>query len=176
MIEADAASLPAIAEAMGEHGDLVGKRLARGCRCFGAWLGDDLAGYGWLSTGPEWIGELELELTPEGGDGYIWNCLTVPAHRRHGVFRSMLAGITAQAREDGLRRLWIGSVAIPAERAVSPSGFKPALVFDSVAIAGMLVMRVGPATGANPALVSDAIGVLAVRPGISVRRSRPRRH
>jgi len=175
-VEADAASLPVIAEAMGEHGDLVGKRLARGCRCFGAWLGPELAGYGWLSTGPEWIGELQLEIAPGPGDGYIWNCATVPSHRRRGVFRSMLAGITAQTREDGLRRLWIGSVAIPAEKAVGPSGFKPALVFDSAALAGLRGMRIAPAPGADPALVADALQALSVRPGFRLRRSRPRRH
>ncbi len=176
MVEADATSIPVIAGAMGEHGDLARRRLARGCRCFGAWLGGDLAGYGWLSTGPEWIGELELEIKPAPRDGYIWNCATVPAHRRRGVFRGMLAGVTARAREDGLRRLWIGSVAIPAERAVGPSGFKPALVFTSTASAGLRVMRIAPAPGADSTLVADALQVLSVQPGVRMRRSRPRRH
>ncbi len=175
-MEADSASLPVIAEAMGADGELVRKRLARGCRCFGAWIGDDLAGYGWLSTGPEWIGELELEIAPDPGDGYVWNCATVPAHRRRGVFRSMLAGITSQAREDGLRRLWIGSVAIPAERAVGPSGFTPALVFSTTATAGLRLMRIAPAPGADAALAADALRVLAARPGLSLRRMRPHRH
>jgi GNAT superfamily N-acetyltransferase len=175
-MEADSASLPVIAEAMGADGDLVRTRLARGCRCFGAWIGDDLAGYGWLSTGPEWIGELELEIAPDPGDGYLWNCATVPAHRRRGVFRSMLAGITAQAREDGLRRMWIGSVAIPAEKAVGPSGFTPALVFSTTALAGLRLTRIASAPGADPALAADALRVLSVRPGMSLRRPRPRRH
>ena len=72
---------------MGADGDLVESRLARGCRCFGAWLDDGLAGYGWLSTKPEWIGELELEIAPGDGEGYIWNCFTLEQQRRRGVLR-----------------------------------------------------------------------------------------
>jgi GNAT superfamily N-acetyltransferase len=174
--EADSASLPVIAGAMGSDDDLARKRLARGCRCFGAWIGHDLAGYGWLSTGPEWIGELELEIAPDPGDGYVWNCATVPAYRRRGVFRSMLAGMIAQAREDGLRRIWIGSVAIPAEKAVGPSGFAPALVFSTTAIAGLRLMRIASAPTADAALAADALRVLSAKPGMSLRRPQPRRH
>lgn len=161
---------------MGRDGALVNKRLARGCRCFAVWMGDDVAGYGWLSTGPEWIGELELEITPRGGEGYIWNCVTAHAYRRRGVFRSLLLSITATAREERMRRMWIGSVAIPAEKAVSPSGFRPALVFNSVALAGLRVMRIAAAPGADPTLASDAFRAVGSRPGARVWRSRPRRH
>jgi GNAT superfamily N-acetyltransferase len=161
---------------MGRDGDLVTRRLARGCRCFVVGTDDQLAGYGWVSVGPEWIGELELEITPGAHEGYIWNCVTIPAHRRRGVFRSLLLAITGQGRAEGLKRMWIGSVAIPAEKAVGPSGFKAALVFTSAELAGWRFMRIAPSPGADPALVSDALRVLSVRPGIVLRRSHPRRH
>jgi GNAT superfamily N-acetyltransferase len=161
---------------MGAEGDLVAARMARGCRCFGAWLGDDLAGYGWLSTKPEWIGELELLITPGEGDGYIWNCLTLEPFRRRGVLRALLAGIREQAHDEGFSRLWIGSVAIPAERAFGPSGFTPALAFASELIAGYRWIQVAPAAGADPALVAAAHKVMAVPPGRFLRFSRPRRH
>lgn len=163
---------------MGTEGDLVATRLARGCRCFGAWLGDELAGYGWLSTKPEWIGELELEITPRVGEAYIWNCVTLSHHRRRGVLRALLAGVRARAYEEGLSRLWIGSVAIPAERAFGPSGFKPALVFSSISLAGLHWMRLSRVSGADPLLVIDAMYVLGlpILLGKSLRRSRPRRH
>src|SRR4029077_20283925 len=57
--EVTAATSAQLAEAMGAEGDLVAARLSRGCRCFGAWAGDELLGYAWLSTGPEWIGEVD---------------------------------------------------------------------------------------------------------------------
>jgi GNAT superfamily N-acetyltransferase len=166
---------------MGPDADLVSLRLARGCRCFGAWLGDELAGYGWLSSGPEWIGEVELQISPGSGEAYIWNCVTLPAHRRKGVFRTLLISISAQARGVGLARLWVGSVAIPAETAIGPSGFQPALRLDSTVIRGMRWLKVMSAEGANPFLVEAARQVLSVgrRPirfGTSLRLSRPKRH
>jgi GNAT superfamily N-acetyltransferase len=166
---------------MGPDGNLVSVRLARGCRCFAAWLGDELVGYGWLSRGAEWIGEVELQISPGRGEAYIWNCVTLPAHRRKGVFRTLLTSISARASNEGLARLWVGSVAIPAERAMRPSGFQPALRLDSTVIRGMRWLKVIGAEGADPSLVEAARQVLSVgrrplRVGTSLRLSRPRRH
>jgi GNAT superfamily N-acetyltransferase len=159
---------------MGAEGDLAATRLARGCRCFAVWLDESLGGYGWLSTGPEWIGELQLEIKPRDREGYIWNCVTLREHRRRGVFRSLVTGISLVARRLGAARIWIGSVAIPAERALGPIGFEPALRFRSAAFAGLHMMRVTQA--ANGRLATDAGSVLGVRPGFVVRGSHPRRH
>jgi GNAT superfamily N-acetyltransferase len=161
---------------MGAEGDLVAQRMARGCRCFGAWLGDELAGYGWLSTKPEWIGELELTITPRAGEGYIWNCFTIEQLRRRGVLRALLAAIRQSAHHEGMSRLWIGSVAIPAERAFGPSGFTPALLFASELIAGYRWLQVAQAIGADPALAEAAHQVLGVPSGRFLRWSRQRRH
>jgi GNAT superfamily N-acetyltransferase len=161
---------------MGDEGDLVAVRLARGCRCFGAWLDGDLAGYGWLSTKTEWIGELELEIRPDVGEGYIWNCFTLADKRRRGVLRALLAGVRARAHGEGLTRLWIGSVAIPAERAFGPLGFTPALNFASEVITGYRWLHVQPAPGADPALVAAAHRVVGAPAGRFLRLSHPRRH
>jgi GNAT superfamily N-acetyltransferase len=161
---------------MGDEGDLVAARLARGCRCFGAWLEGELAGYGWLSTKTEWIGELELEITPRAGEGYIWNCFTLANQRRRGVLRALLAGIRARAHDEGFTRLWIGSVAIPAETAFGPSGFTPTLVFSSEVITGYRWLQVRPVAGADPALVEAAHHAVGAPAGRFLRQSRPRRH
>jgi GNAT superfamily N-acetyltransferase len=150
---------------MGSERDLVRPRFARGVQCFGVRIGAGLAGYGWLSAGPEWIGEIQLEIRPRPGEAYVWNCVTLTEHRRKGIFRSLLLGISQHARRRGLRRLWIGSVAIPAEKGLEPVGFHPVLRFASTRIAGLHVMRV---TGSSD--------VVAVRPGIYVRLSEARRH
>ena len=161
---------------MDAEGDLVATRLARGCRCFGAWIGDDLAGYGWLSTTPEWIGELELTITPHAGEAYIWNCFTLEPFRRRGVLRALLAGIRERAHDEGLSRLWIGSVAIPAERAFGPSGFIPALHFASELIVGYRWLQVQSAAGADPALAEAAHQRVGVPSGRFLRLSHQRRH
>jgi GNAT superfamily N-acetyltransferase len=165
-----------IARAMGVEGDLVAARFARGCRCFAVWIDGAVGGYGWLSLHPEWIGELQLDINPRSNEGYIWNCVTLHEHRRKGIFSSLLIGVSSVARQEGLRRLWIGSVAIPAEKAVGPSGFEPALTFDSFRLAGIHCMRVQAAPAASPALVNDACEVLSTRPGWHVRRSQHRVH
>ena len=166
---------------MGPDGDLVASRLARGCRCFVVRLDESIAGYGWLSTGPEWIGELQLEITAAPGEAYVWNCVTLPERRRQGVFRSVLAGIQATARREGLTRLWIGSVAIPAEKALAPAGFDAALRFSVGHLAGLHWMKAEPAPGADPSLVAAARTVLRDRDSpfastLLLRRLEKRRH
>lgn len=166
---------------MDEDGDLVDDRLARGCRCFAALSGGALAGYGWLSTGPEWIGEIQLEINPGPGEGYVWNCFTMPEHRRQGVFRSVVTGIVAVAAQEGLARLWIGSVAIPAQEAIGPAGFQPTLHLHSTIKAGMCWLKLIVPDAADAELVEAARQVLGVggrplRIATTLRRSRPRRH
>jgi len=159
---------------MGTDGDLVAARFARGSRCFAVWIDGGVGGYGWLSTTPEWIGELQLEIRPRPGEGYIWNCATVDEHRRKGIFRSLLVGISQIARNEGLKRLWIGSVAIPAEKVVEPSGFRPALRFTSLTLGGLHLMRVTPAT--DTALAREAITRVGMNAGVRLRLSHFRRH
>ncbi len=156
---------------MGPDGELVAKRLARGSRCFVVWIGDSVGGYGWLSVTPEWMGEIQLQITPPAGEGYLWNCVTVPEHRRKGVFRSLLTGVSNAAFAEGLKRLWIGSVAIPAEKAIGPAGFHPALHFTSMTAAGLNLLRVSRAE-----LADDASAVLSISPGVHLRRARTIRH
>ena len=158
---------------MGDEADLVADRFARGSRCFASWVEGSIGGYGWLSVGPEWIGELQLEIQPRPGEGYLWNCATIPEHQRKGIFRSLLIGITGIARQEGLKRLWIGSVAIPAEKAVGPSGFRPALRFTTMTFAGLHGMRV---TAFGGRLSQDAFAVLATSSGWHLRRSLRRQH
>jgi GNAT superfamily N-acetyltransferase len=161
---------------MGVEGDLVAARMARGCRPFAAWVEGGIAGYGWLSSGREWIGELQLEIAPRAGEGYIWNCVTLPKHRRRGIFHSLLIGIPAVLRRERLSRLWIGSVAIPAENAVGSAGFAPALQFTAVMHADLIWLSVKRPADGDPSLSTDACEVLRVRPGSFLRTSHPRRH
>jgi GNAT superfamily N-acetyltransferase len=159
---------------MGSDRDLVAERLGRGARCFVVWMEGAVGGYGWLSVHPEWIGEIQLEITPGPGQGYIWNCVTVAEHRRKGIFRSLLIGICEAARREGLKRVWVGSVAIPAERAVGPSGFKPALHFTFLKLPGLHLMWV--TRSLDVGLAAEACSVLSTTSGLHVRPSASRRH
>lgn len=161
--------------------DLVRSRMARGCRCFVARLGDDIVAFGWLASNVEWIGELELEIRPGRAEAYVWNCATDPRHLRQGFFRAMVNGIGAHARREGLKRLWIGTLDIPAAKAVVDAGFVPALRFTSVWMYGMRWLRVRRAETVDPELLDAAREVLAIagrpiRLGASMKRADRRSH
>lgn len=155
---------------------LVPGRLGRGSRCFGAWAGHELVGYGWLSTRSEWIGELELEIGLPPGEAYIWNCVTLARHRRKGIFRSVVTAIVAQAHKEGLARLWIAGLAGVGGQTVQQAGFQPVLRFDSTKRMGFRWLRVRPAEGVDASLLAAARKALAITGAISVRRSVIRRH
>ena len=160
-----------IAAAMGAEGDLVPARLARGCRCLAVWApSGEIAGYGWLSSGPEWIGELGLEIRPAPREAYVWNCVTLPAHRRRGLFRTLLQAVVEGARREGLRRLWIGTVDGVGESAVARAGFTRVLSIDAFELArlGWLYLRAVP--DADTGVVASALAALGgdtapLRPG-----------
>jgi hypothetical protein len=155
---------------------LVPGRLARGSRCFGAWVGHELVGYGWLSSNSEWIGEMELEIGLAPGEAYIWNCVTLARHRRKGVFRSVVTSIVGQGHKEGLARLWIASIVGIGGKTIQQAGFQPVLRFDSSKMLGMHWLRVRAAPGVDPALLASARQAVAIKRGLSVRRSVTRRH
>jgi GNAT superfamily N-acetyltransferase len=166
----------AVTAAMGVEGDLAPLRLARGCRCFGAWTGDRLVAYGWLSAGPEWIGELGVEIRPAEGEAYVWNCVTVPEHRRQGIFRSLVQCLLAGAAGEGLTRLWIGSVEDFADKAIRDAGFQPVLTFESRSLGGWRRLRVRVAAEARDDDVAAALDAVRLRVGTRFGRVKSRRH
>ena len=148
--------MPALVTAMGEDGDRVASRFARGCRCFAVWDGGLLVSYGWLSVKPEWVGELCLQFAPGEREAYVWNCATIPSHRRRGMYRALVEGIVRRAREEGVARLWIGSIEDPAEKADADAGFVPVLHFTVTAAGPLRWLRVWPAPGAGVQLAEGA--------------------
>ncbi|MDQ6876218.1 MAG: GNAT family N-acetyltransferase [Candidatus Dormibacteraeota bacterium] len=164
------------AQAMGDEAELVPNRVARGSRCFGAWLGDELVGYGWLSAKPEWIGEIEREIAPAPGEAYIWNCVTFAPRRRKGVFRTLVASLVAYAKSEGLTRLWIATVSSLADSAISQANFVPVMRFDAASWFGLRWLKTVQVQGVDPGLSTAAQTAMAIEPGSSIRRSRPRRH
>jgi GNAT superfamily N-acetyltransferase len=161
---------------MESESGLVPGRLARGSRCFGAWVGHELVGYGWVSTKSEWIGEVELEIGLPAGEAYIWNCVTLARHRRKGVFRSVVNAVVGEAQKEGLARLWIASIVGVGGKTIQQAGFQPALRFDARKMLGMHWLRVRPAEGVDPDLLASARKAVSVKGPLLVRRSITRRH
>ena len=155
---------------------LVPGRLAKGSRCFGAWIGHELVGYGWLSTKPEWIGEVQLEIAPAPREAYVWNCVTLAPHRRKGVFRSVVTSVVAKAAGEGVARLWIASGGDIGETTVRNAGFVPVVHFDTASRFGLRWLRVATVDGVDPGLAAAAREAVSMKPGSSLRISRHRRH
>ena len=165
--------------AMGAEGGLVRPRLERGCRSFIGLLGEQVAAYGWVSSGAEWIGELGLEIRPPAGEAYVWNCVTLPAHRLRGCFRALLLHVVGVARDEGVPRLWIGSIDGGAEPALVGAGFQPVLRFRVASLLGLRWLSVRAAGGAGPATEAEALRPLGTARGplrSGVRGTRRRRH
>ena len=161
---------------MESESGLVPARLARGSRCFGAWVGHELVGYGWLSTKSEWIGEVQLEIRLPAGEAYIWNCVTLARHRRKGVFGSVVTAIVRQGHKEGLARLWIASLDGMGGKTIQQAGFQPVLRFNSGMRLGLHWLIVSPAQGVDPGLLASARKAVAVKQPLTVRRSVTRRH
>jgi GNAT superfamily N-acetyltransferase len=166
--EAGPGTVAEVVAVMGAEGDLVLARLARGCRCLAVRAGGEVAGYGWLSTGPEWIGELGLEIRPAPGEIYVWNCVTLPAHRRRGLFRALLETAVESAGREGLDRLWIGTVDGIGESAVAHARFAPVLGVEVLELAGLGWLSLRPTPGA------DGDAVAAARASLGGERKRAR--
>jgi hypothetical protein len=160
--ELDAASAEDLAAAMGEEGDLVPLRLARGCRCFVLRRDGEVASYGWLSSGPEWIGELSLEIGPGVGEAYVWNCVTLSGQRLRGFFRALLLFVVARGRQDGCHRVWIGSLEDGPASAIAGAGFAPVLTVDVVDGPALRELSVEAAPNADPELLKSARRALAL--------------
>lgn len=128
--EAPPEAAAAIAEAMalGEPSE-VGRRFAAGSRCFVAHVAGEIVAYGWVSRGMERIGELERSLRMRPDEAYIWDCATIPQFRRQGLYTALLGYIAAMLRDEGMRRLWIGTSLQnrPSLRGMANAGFQPVL-------------------------------------------------
>ena len=87
----------------------VQRRLANGRRCYVAHVLGALAAYGWVSFDEEHVGENGLQVRLLPGEAYIWDCATLPAYRRQGLYAALLVYMAQALQADGLRAAWIGS-------------------------------------------------------------------
>lgn len=139
--------------------------MARGCRRFEAWVGPNLGASCWVSTGSEWIGEVERELRLPTGDCDAWNCVTLPLFRRRGLFRAPVAAVVTTAGREGFARAWIGCVdeASWTGPALRDAGFKQAARVELLQLAGIGLLHPEPAIDADPGAVAAARAGLKTR-------------
>jgi ribosomal protein S18 acetylase RimI-like enzyme len=141
----------------------VEERFHRGSRCFAAWINSDLAAYGWVTPGTECIGELEREIRLGPQEAYIWDCVTLPAYRRRGLYTALLRLIVAGLAHENFRRLWIGSSMSnrPSIRGFAAAGFRPVLRVVYVRVGGFSCLYTRRFRKAPSHLADVARGVLS---------------
>ena len=125
-----------LAEAMGlAEAAPVLERFDGGARCYAGFVRDALANYGWVSFGEEWISELATHIRLGPDEAYIWDCATLPAFRGQGLYPALLGHISRELRDEGLRRVWIGTDygSLDSQKGIVRAGFQPIADFYSVA-------------------------------------------
>lgn len=138
--------------------EAIARRFELGRQCFTARVEGVIAAYGWLTHGPEYVGEFERLLQVRPGEAYIWDCATLPAFRRQRLFSALLAEITARSRRAGLRTLWIIGVTAAEEinQAVVEAGFQPALRLTYLRLGQLPLLMLNPAPGASVQQIASA--------------------
>lgn len=147
-----------VARAMGRDDvQALRRRLDGDRRCFAAWVGEEIASYCWLSLAEEEVGEMERTIRLPAGEGYIWNCATLPRFRRQRLYTALLNFMIRLLAAEEFRRIWVGANREndPSLRAFDTAGFRPAAAMTYVRLFPLSVLYVGAGSGA-PAYLVDA--------------------
>jgi len=84
----------------------MSRRFAEGHRAYVAWRHGEPAAWGWVATRSAEIGELGSAFAVPRGERYLWNFVTLAAHRGLGIYPRLLEAIVrAESRE--AERFWI---------------------------------------------------------------------
>lgn len=131
-IEAVSPTRPGVSEAnsplrpLGDiPADEVGRRLADGHTLFTARIHGDLAAYGWSASERAHIGGLDLYLTIPPTERYLWDFVTLPAHRGRGIYPLLLQEILRR-QADVADGFWIGHEPsnVASRRGILKAGFR----------------------------------------------------
>jgi hypothetical protein len=138
--------------------DALTRRIESGRECYAVWVGGCVASYGWLTRGPEWVGEFERELCVQPGEAYLWDCATLPEYRQHRLFSGLLTHVIDHLRWQGLERLWIIGLVSPAPLldGVTAAGFDPLLRFDYLRLHHARILATRPLPAASPERIAAA--------------------
>jgi GNAT superfamily N-acetyltransferase len=85
----------------------IADRFIDGHRPYVAWHDGEPAAFGWVATRSASIGELGATFTIPEGERYLWNFVTLPAHRGLGIYPRLLQAIVDAESRDA-ERFWIG--------------------------------------------------------------------
>jgi len=130
-------------------------RLATGRMAYVAERNGEVVSYGWVSTGPEAIGEVGSQIAPARGEAYVWDCATLPAYRGRGYYPALLRRIAADLFARGIHRVWICASVTnrPSLRGFARAGFRPVGTLQRARGLGRRRTILTPTSGASRATV-----------------------
>jgi CelD/BcsL family acetyltransferase involved in cellulose biosynthesis len=102
-------------------------RLARGDKCYGAWLGNDLVHTSWVqSIGDHSIDSAGITVSIRPREFWIYNCRTADGHRGKGIYAQTLTRIAADHFAGDATRGWIYNAESNAasQRGIARVGFE----------------------------------------------------
>jgi len=95
-----------MAALQGRAPEEMARRFAVGHRAYVAWRDGAPAAWGWVATRSAEIGELASSFEIPATERYLWNFVTLAAHRGLGIYPRLLEAIVrAESRE--AERFWI---------------------------------------------------------------------
>ena len=161
--EIEQTDLDQLAAAMGlPTAELIQKRLQGNRRCFILKAGGQIASYGWVSHGPEYVGELERQFNLDDDEAYIWDCATVPAWRGQRCYSNLLSRLIYPLHEEGVPRIWIGASRQnrPSVRGFINAGFEPVLDLIYRRIYRLTFLWIDLAQPVSPSLAAAGYRIL----------------
>lgn len=141
---------------------VVEQRLASGRRCFTLKADGRIITYGWVTHGPESVGELERQFHLYPDEAYVWDCATVPTWRKRGGYSTLLRCIIEQLQEERVPRIWIGASRLnqPSVRGIANAGFTHVIDVTYRRFYRLTLLRLHHSPSAPPSLTSAAYRIL----------------
>lgn len=100
-------------------------RIEQGNRLYVGCVGGEVVGWGWSASVTASIGELGIHLDLPPGNRYLWDFVTLPDWRGHGIYPRLLQSILIHERD--AERFWVGHDYdnAPSGRGILRAGFQP---------------------------------------------------
>ena len=142
--------------------EAIWQRLQGKRRCFILKVNDQLATYGWVTCGVEFVGELERNFHLHDNEAYVWDCGTVPAWRGQRCYSALLSQIIYRLHREGVPRIWIGASRHndPSIQGIANAGFQRVIDLTYRRFYYLTLLWFQEAPTAPPPLVSASYRIL----------------
>lgn len=136
----------------------IRQRFAPGRRCYATFVEGRIAGYGWVSRCPEYIGEQEREIQLQADEAYIWDCATLPQYRKQHLYSALLSYINGVLANENVTRAYIGSSVSNqgSVRGFRNAGFHPVIRVTYIRFLKLCVTWISAQPGASADFVATA--------------------